>query len=87
MHRKNTHFLTAERRLVEWFIKGTASDTQQHTTVQQAVFARQPNFGKFWVAPRTNLIEMRWPGIAGRGEYSVIVTMRPTNMHTSLESP
>jgi len=27
MHRKNTHFLTAERRLAEWFIKGRACNT------------------------------------------------------------
>jgi len=28
MHgKKHTHFLTEERRLAEWFIKGTARDT------------------------------------------------------------
>jgi len=52
MHRKNTHFLTAKCRLVEWFIKETARDTWWHPTVLQVVFAQHSNFRDFWVAPR-----------------------------------
>jgi uncharacterized membrane protein len=50
MHRKNTHVVTAERRLAEWFIKCTARDTCRHTTVLEAVYARHSNFWDFWVA-------------------------------------
>ena len=49
--KKNTHFLTTERRLAEWFLKSTAHQTWRHTTVLQAVFARHFYFGVFWVAP------------------------------------
>jgi hypothetical protein len=43
MQRKNTHVLTEERRLAEWFVKGTACDTYTHTTVLQT-FSRSISF-------------------------------------------
>jgi hypothetical protein len=49
-----THFLTAERRLAECFKQDTASDTWWRTTVKQAIFAWNSNFGDFCVAPLTN---------------------------------
>jgi len=52
MHRKNKHVLTAERRLAQWFIKGTARETKRHTTVLQAVLARHFYFRDFWVTQR-----------------------------------
>jgi len=60
MQRKNTYVLTAEHHLAKWFIKGTARNTEWHTTLLQAVyttllqavFVRHSYFGDFWVAPR-----------------------------------
>jgi hypothetical protein len=49
--KKNTHVLAADCHLAECFMKGTARNTQQHTTVLQAVFWQHPNCRDFWVAP------------------------------------